>query len=183
MKKKNQNLSSENLTNSEQINQEKNLEIEQDKNLEQSQIAETPAPIPDDLIPPEPLVKKRGRKSKEEKELEEKTKQIQKISKDALKNICSIPFDILAMRFGEHWKLKAFELEQLSTASEMLLDKYSPALAQYSIEFFFGLTLFSIFTPRILIEINKLRGEKGNENTSADYISFGEKGIGKNNTN
>jgi len=74
---------------------------------------------------------------------------------DACSGLCSMVFDVLASRRGDHWRLQAPEAEQLGGALDQVLAKYLPDnMERWGPE----ITLITVAT---MIVLPRMRGEDG----------------------
>jgi len=72
------------------------------------------------------------------------------IGADACSGLCSIIFDMLASRRGEHWRLSQPESEQLGGAVDAVLGKYLPGnLERWGPEITLATILSMIVLPRM----------------------------------
>ena len=117
----------------------------------------TPDPLP--AGPPKPKKDKGGRPTKasiaenEREELAAATRQREAESKELaplLSEILTCPFDVVAARRGDHWKLTSKERDQFSLATSRLCVKYLPGFfLRFKEEAMFLLLGVAIIMPRI----------------------------------
>jgi len=90
-----------------------------------------------------------------------------KILSTGVKTGLELVFDVIAMRAGDHWKLKNQELESLSEAITNVLDKltYAKEISQNMDYVNLAIVMFTVLTPKVSKSVKiKKEGKRNGEN-------------------
>jgi len=97
--------------------------------------------------------KKRGR-PKGNKVDKEKEQKFALVITQAFSNLVKFPFDFLADRRGDFWRLKPAEEQSLVLATQGIAEKYIPDIIEaWSDELFFLITFSVIIYPRVMEDL------------------------------
>ena len=163
------------------------------RRLGRSAVKETP-PTPDPLSDTPPSGKKRtGRKSNAQKAVEEaalrKRERAQleegaKILAPYIEGVLPIPFDIIAKKRGEHWKLKSSETEKVSFALAIIIEKHMPDfMFAWQDEIMLAVLLGGVVAGRLSIDAKAKEERKAKkvETTDVSPSNHGDETHGQDN--
>jgi len=84
-----------------------------------------------------------------ENEPDQEAAQADGLGVDACGALAGSVFDLIAMRRGEHWRLKSDEAAAVGSALDEVVRKYAPAMGNIGAEAALGLVLVSVVLPRM----------------------------------
>jgi len=79
---------------------------------------------------------------------------------DALKQLYSNLFKVIATRAGEHWEINDAESEMLAKPTKAVLDKYAIKMTP---EFSLVVSVIVVVAPRLVLSLTKPKKEQKNE--------------------
>lgn len=140
------------------------IQQENQENQKTQEIGQTASSFPDEFEIDKALAdEKKGEKSKEKrgrkkKGVKEKEQQFAIVLTQAFDNLVTFPFDFLAERRGDFWRLSIDEKKSLSQATQGIANKYIPnILEKWSDELFFLVVLSVILYPRTLEDMKQTK--------------------------
>jgi hypothetical protein len=94
--------------------------------------------------------------------------------------MCALPYDWLANKYGEHWRLSETELLTLSTSAKPVMDKWLPQLFKnYPEEGLLAIAVIMITLPRLLAQRNISKGVKNDDKNKGSVAAVSRNDEGK----